>query len=345
MKEKQRRHVIVGIFVVFGISLFVSAVYLIGTKEYLFGRPYKIFAVFSDVKGLQVGDKVRMSGIDIGTVSALSFTEANKVLIQLNIEQEQFTYINSESIATLGSQGLMGAKVVKILPGKNLDVPVQESDTLKTIEQIEIDDIIREVNKSSGNLSLVSEQLVSITQKINRGDGVFGKLFIDTTLMENLDETISNLSLITYNFNKLSERVNRGEGIVGKLFADTSLTKEIDKAGANVDQITMNLMEITDKINRGEGVFGKIFTDTSLTKNLSGTSENLLLATSNLVELSYVLNNDSSALNLLLNDPSFADSLELVIERLQKGIVEATEAAEAIQNSGLIKLGAKKKRD
>ncbi len=57
------------------------------------------------------------------------------------------------------------------------------------------------------------------------------------------------------------------------------------------------------------------------------------------------LNNDSSALNLLIDDPSFADSLEVMIERLNIGIIEATQAAEAVQRSGIIRLGGKKKKE
>ena len=98
-------------------------------------------------------------------------------------------------------------------------------------------------------------------------------------------------------------------------------------------------------INSGEGVFSKLFTDTTLTSNLYYTSKNLQTTTENLMVLTAALNNDSSALNLLINDPSFADSLEIMIERLNIGIIEATEAAEAIQRSGIIKIGGKKKKE
>ena len=62
------------------------------------------------------------------------------------------------------------------------------------------------------------------------------------------------------------------------------------------------------------------------------------------MEMTAALNNDSSALNLLIDNPSFADSLEVMIKRLNIGIIEATEAAEAVQRSGLIRIGGKKKK-
>ncbi len=345
MKERQRRNIIVGVFVILGILLFIIAIYLIGQKEYIFGSPAKISAIFNDVKGLKEGDKVRMSGIDIGTVSGLEFTGNNQVLVTISIDKEQFSHIHKDSKVIIGSQGLMGAKVVKVLPGDVLGGTLAENDTLETIEQVEIDDIIREVNSVSEDIGIVSSELASITRKINRGDGVFGKLFTDTSITTALDKTLLNFAKITENFNIISEKISRGEGVVGKLFADTTLSSDMNTAGQNIDQIASNLSEITTMINSGEGVFSKLFTDTTLTSNLYYTSKNLQTTTENLMVLTAALNNDSSALNLLINDPSFADSLEIMIERLNIGIIEATEAAEAIQRSGIIKIGGKKKKE
>lgn len=344
MNRKQRRNFIVGVFVTAGILLFIFTIYLVGKKEFIFGRPAKISAIFEDVKGLREGDNVRLSGIDIGTVSFLAILEDNRVYIEMNIDQEQIQFVRKDSRVTIGSEGLMGSKVVMIIPGPPGSPPVAEQDTLLTIEQVDIDDIIREVNTTSKNIAVVSNELIDITQKINRGDGIFGKIFTDTSLTRNLDDATRNISFLTENLYSLSEQVNRGQGIVGKLFADTTLTNEIGAAGNNIDEITKNLAEITDKINQGEGVFGRMFTDTSLTSNLFATSTNLQETSRSLMELTEKLANDSSALNLFINDPTFADSLEILIERLNIGVVEATEAADAVQRSGLIRLFSKKKK-
>jgi len=345
MKSAHKKNLIVGVFVIIAIFLFVLTVYLIGKKEYIFGSPVKISAIFEDVKGLREGDKVRLSGIDIGTVSSLAFIENNRVMVHLYIDQEHVKFMKEDSHVTIATEGLMGSKVVQIIPG-NLDSgPVAEFDTLATLEQVDIDDIIREVNRSSQNIAVVSEELVGITQKINRGDGMFGKIFTDTSLTKNLDDAARNINFITENLSALSEKVNRGQGIVGKLFADTTLTKEMGSAGQNIDQIAQNIKEITDKINQGEGVFGRMFTDTSMTSNLFATSKNLQKSTNQLYTLTERLNNDSSALNLLIDDPTFADSLKLLIDRLNYGVIEATEAADAVQRSGLIRAFSKKKKE
>ncbi|MFC2080333.1 MlaD family protein [Bacteroidota bacterium] len=296
------------------------------------------------MKGLREGDKVRLSGIDIGSVNSLAFMKDNRVFVQMSIDQEQAPFVKKDSYVTIANEGLMGSKVVLILPGKPHADAVHEHDTLLTVEQVDIDDIIQEVNKSSKNISVVSQELVMITQKINRGDGVFGKIFTDTSLTQNLDDATRNIAFITDNLYNITNQVNQGKGIVGKFFADTSLTKELGDAGHNVDEIANNLREITEKINKGEGIFGRMFTDTSLTNNLYVTSQNLQSTSKSLSGLAVKLNNDSSALNMLINDPTFADSLGIFMDRLNTGVVEVTDAADAVQRSGLIRLFSKKKK-
>lgn len=326
MKERQRKNIIVGIFVIIGIFLFIFTIYLIGTKEYVFGQPLKVSAIFSDVKGLKEGDKVRMSGIDIGKVFSLEILENNQVFVVLAIDKEQFYHIHDGSKVLLGSQGLMGAKVVNLLQGDLQGDPVAENDTLGTLEQVEIDDIVRQLSGASSNITVVSEELVSITQKINNGDGIFGKLLSDTSMNQSLDQTLLNLERISGNFSSIAQKVNQGG------------------ATENINDVASNLKEITDKINSGEGALGQLLSDTLLINSLLLSSNNLQATTENLAKMTAALNNDSSALNLLIDDPSFADSLEVMIENLNTGIIEATEAAEAVQRSGLIRIGGKKKK-
>jgi len=344
MNTRQRRNLTVGIFVILGLIIFIGAIYLIGKKENIFGSAYKISAIFIDVKGLREGDKVRLSGIDIGTVNSIGFLSDNRVHIQMNINKDVVQFVRKDSRVSIVNQGLMGSKVVIILPGSMQSPPIADFDTLRTVEQIDVDDIIREVKKSSENITVVSGELISITQKINRGDGVFGKIFTDTTFTSNLDASGKNLTEITRNLINISEKVKEGHGIVGKLFGDTIFSSEMDSAGRNIERIAVNLKEITDKINQGEGIIGTLFTDTTLNEHLYRSSKNLEYTTNNLLELTARLNNDSSALNLLINDPAFADSLEMTLNRINTGVEELTRAAGAVHKSGLIRMFSRDKK-
>jgi len=345
MKDKQRKNILVGLFVTLGFIIFVTAIYLVGKKENLFGSTITASAIFKDAKGLREGDVVRLSGINIGTVSSVGFLNDNLVMVKLSLEKEDARFVKEDSKATIANEGLMGSKVVMILPGSIGAPSLNEMDTLETVAQVDIDDIIREVNKTSENIAVVSRELIDITQKINRGEGIFGKIFTDTTFTQNLDDVSRNIALLTNDLVNISTKVNQGQGIVGKIFTDTVVTADIDSAGQNINQIAVNLMEITDKINQGEGIFGRLFTDTTLTNNIYVSSQNLEASTRNLMKLTGKLTGDNSALDMFVNDTAFADSLQILIRNLNTSIKEVSEAADAVEKSGIVRFGSKKDKN
>ena len=57
-----------GLFIIVGIILFFLAIFIIGKQKNLFDPVFKVTSDFRNVSGLQVGNTVRFSGINIGTV-------------------------------------------------------------------------------------------------------------------------------------------------------------------------------------------------------------------------------------------------------------------------------------
>ena len=340
---QRKKAVNIGIFISLGILIFIIGIYIIGKQQNLFEQTLKIAAIFRDIKGLKVGDKVLFSGIDIGTVSSIELISDTRVKTGFTIKKDVIKLIKQDSKVTIANEGLMGGKIVIILPGSDQSQPVYEDDILQTIEQVDIDEILKEVKKSSENISSVSKNLLDITDKINRGDGIFGKIFTDTTVTGNLDITSRNITTLSENLVQISEKANKGQGLMGKLFTDTLFSRQLDSVGYNLNTITGDLSEIAEKVNAGEGVFGRLFTDTSLTYNLYLSSHNLEKTTRNLTEFSHRLNDNENVLSRFVADTAFADSLEIFLHQLNTGIREVTRSSEAIQNSGLIRMFSRKK--
>ncbi len=338
MQNKIINRIKLGIFITLATLLFILSVYIVGRKQNLFKPTIKISTVFRNVKGLKVGNNVRYSGIDIGTVLNMNILSDTSVYVELSIERRVIPFIKRNSVATIGTEGLMGNKIVIILPGTPDKPHVETGDNLYSAEPVEIDDIMKEIKASSEKISQVSDNLIEITAKINRGEGILGELFTDNTLTSNIDRAGENAVTISQSIKEISDKVNKGYGIFGKMLTDTAFTEELETAGKNLNAISENIKDISSKINRGEGVFGRLFTDTSITHNLYKTSINLEMATRDLSEIVGKMNYGKSIFNKLISDSTFADSLELTIQRLNKGIMEATEASEAIQRSGLIRM-------
>lgn len=351
MHTKKSYNLILGIFIFFGIVLFAIAIYLVGKKQNLFTSNVKVIAIFTDVFGLTEGNNVRFSGIDVGTVSNIRILSEKEVKVELSIQSSSIPYIRKNSVATIGSEGLMGNKTIIIIPGTIEERMLIGGDTLATIQPVNIDEILYEIKKSSENIAVVSQNLIEITDRIKYGEGVFGKIFTDTSLTRSVDKASRNVVMITNNLNEISARVSQGEGILGKLLADTAFSENLNETNKNIVSISKNLEGITDKINRGEGIVGKLFTDTTLTQNLSLASQNisesskeLELITRNLTEITDKANSGKGLINKLLTDSAFADSIDMAVTRLNRGIVSATEASETIKKSRIIRLFSKRKK-
>ena len=119
MAKSDSKKVRVGIFVVIGTILLIVTLYYIGQRQYLFSSNIELHAVFDNVNGLQVGNNVRYSGINIGTVSKIEMKEVGKIIIKMSVEEKLSYFMKTDAVASIGSDGLVGSMVVNIVPGNN----------------------------------------------------------------------------------------------------------------------------------------------------------------------------------------------------------------------------------
>ncbi len=345
MRPTPKSNIRLGIYIASGVLLFIVILYLIGSRQHMFQRNVKITAIFTDVRGLNMGANVRFTGIDVGTVSKMIILSDTSVKIEMAVFEKVTPFIKKNSIATIASEGVMGSKIVVLLPGSPDEKSITDGDNLPTMPAVDIDDIIKEIKTSSERISAVSSNLVDITNKINRGEGIFGKIFTDTTIAY-------NVSLATRNLQEISDRMNRGEGVMGRLFADTSLAANIDSASFLLKQITRNIQGITQNVDRGRGVVGRLLTDTTLiyniylaTENLNNSTANLEKFSGNLIGVTDKMNSGPGVFNKLLVDSVFADSLDILVNNLNKTIIEVKAASEALQRSGFVRAFSKKTKE
>src|SRR5579862_127593 len=107
-----------GMFVIAGLAAFAITMYFIGKQKNLFGSTFHLRSQFKTVSGLQVGNNVRFSGINIGTINEIDLLTDTSVMVDLVIKKEDQKFIRTDAIASIGSDGLMGDKVLVISPGR-----------------------------------------------------------------------------------------------------------------------------------------------------------------------------------------------------------------------------------
>lgn len=207
MKKKTGNSVKLGVFVTVGLLLLIVGIYYIGQKQRLFSDVFRISGVFSNVNGLQVGNNIRFSGINVGTVENIVIISDTSVRVDMIIDEEVQKFIKQDATAIIGSEGLMGNKTVNIAPGSLSQKEIGDQDEIHTTKPVDFDEILGQLNTTTQNAALITDDLSAIMSSIRSGKGTVGRLFMDTTLAKDLNQTIKNLKGGTKGFEENMDAV------------------------------------------------------------------------------------------------------------------------------------------
>ncbi|GAA3782631.1 MlaD family protein [Flavobacterium ginsengiterrae] len=189
-----------GMFVTVGLLLFIMAIYFIGKQKNLFGSTFHITSKFKTVSGLEVGNNVRFSGINIGTVEEIRLINDSSVVVSMVIKEDVREFIKTDARASIGSDGLMGDKVLTITPGTKSTKVIEDNGAIASINGIEMNDIMKSVKKSVDNVGVISEELAIFSHSMNNGNGALARLVRDDKMANSVSNTLSNLETGTKGF-------------------------------------------------------------------------------------------------------------------------------------------------
>ena len=225
-----------GVFVILGLVLFATTIYFIGKNKNLFAATFHLKSQFKNVSGLKVGNNVRFSGINIGTVKNIEFVSDSAVVVDLIIKEEVQRFIKTDAISSIGSDGLMGDKVLTISPGNSSNKVVSNNAVLKSTKAVEIEDLMKGLQKSVNNAGVITEQLATFTTKMNNNNGALSKLMTDQKFANSLTKTLGNLESSSSNFSTFTKKINNKNGTLNKLINDDKLGKTIDSTVINLNE-------------------------------------------------------------------------------------------------------------
>jgi phospholipid/cholesterol/gamma-HCH transport system substrate-binding protein len=265
MKKKISHKVRLGIFVSIGIIIFILAIYFIGEKQQLFRSTFRLSGVFKDVAGLQVGNNVRLSGINVGTIDNITIISDTSVRVVIFVDENTRQFIKKDAVASIGSEGLMGNKALIISPGTGGKKIIENDDVIATSQPTNIDDILKSLKTTIDNTAGITGDLAKITTNIESGKGTIGRLMMDKEWRQDIQSTIVNLKDGSVGFKTFMVKTNELDSILIRL------NKTID----NTSSITYDLSRITNNIQSGEGMIGKMLMDQSMGQNLDSTLINL----------------------------------------------------------------------
>ena len=297
MEKTASQKIRLGLFVIIGLTLFVLAIYFIGSKQQMFGKTDHLSAVFNNVGGLQLGNNVRFSGINIGSVREIKIINDTTINVDMQIEKSYFQYIKKDAIASIGSDGLVGSVIINIIPGKGIESNVVAGDIIKSVNRIRTDDMMSTLNVTNQNAARLTADLLKITNDINNGNGTISVLLRDSTMSNDLKETIHNLKLTSQKTTQTIDNLNtqiasfdNKNNVIGVL-KDTVVANKIKKVVINLNQSSEEINKVVTNLNatilnikEGKGAINYLANDQKLVKQIDSTMSNINEASKKLNE-------------------------------------------------------------
>lgn len=290
--EKAANTIKLGIFVMTGTVLLIISLYLIGSKQNIFNKTLSIYVHFNNVNGLITGNNVRFAGITIGTINKVTIENDTAVLVEMVIREDAMRYIRKKSIAEIGSDGLMGNKLINISTLDANSPFVVENDTISSQGSVATDEMMRTLNTTNNNVLDITHDLKTITKRISESKPLWD-LLSDTVPLENLRRTllsIENASHSAVNLTKDAEEIlneiKRGQGMAGKILKDDSVAKNFEvtvenlKAATDTAKLALHHMhEFMEDLNITPGPLGVLARDTAMALDMKAIFSNLNLST------------------------------------------------------------------
>jgi phospholipid/cholesterol/gamma-HCH transport system substrate-binding protein len=311
----------IGLMTLAALAIAITVIFLLSGEGGFFWQRYPLKAKFPNVAGLKVGAPVRLAGVEVGSVKAITF-DGVEVEVRMELSKEMQSRITDRSTAMIGSVSLLGEGALDITPATagtpipangylhTVRTPGQLADVSEQANQglIQATELLKDIRAGKGTLGkLVTDEALyqevtkfvdaanAVATNLRNGRGTLGKLANDSAAYDSLEASLKNLQ-------EMTTRINNGEGSLGRLLKDDSLATSLSST-------TKNLDSITGRLNRGEGTAGKLLSDDALYKRLDAL-------TARLDDLTHRLTDGNGTAAQLINDRQLYDNLNKAIGEL-----------------------------
>jgi phospholipid/cholesterol/gamma-HCH transport system substrate-binding protein len=163
---------LLGAAVLLGVGLALFGLFTIGSRGWFGKDALHVRVGFPEIRGVEVGTRVRVQGMDAGEVVSISPPETlgNPVVLRLRLKGEFRTLVRSDSTVQIVSEGMLGAKVLEIHRGAGPSglaeaAPVSDEALLASEPTTELADVLDQVGHT--------------LKGIQNGEGTLGMLARD----------------------------------------------------------------------------------------------------------------------------------------------------------------------
>lgn len=292
MAKKAVNHIKLGIFVLAGLLFLIIMLYMIGKDQNLFGSTFVLKTRFENVQGLVPGNNVRYAGIEVGTVRRIQILNDTLVEVIMMVQNKMKPFIRNNAVTTIGTDGLMGNKVINIVAARKEAAAVSEGDVLASRPSIDSDEMLRTLNKTNRDIAVVAENLKTTVLRINNSKALW-KLLNDEGVPDDIRTAASQVKLATVraagmmtDLNNVVADIKDGKGSLGRIVRDTVMAIKLDEAidringlGEDAGKLAEILNEtvsgLQQDVNHGKGPVNALLKDSAIVVKLNNSLDNI----------------------------------------------------------------------
>jgi len=291
MAKQDENNIKLGVFVLAGLIVIIVSFYMIGNNTSMFGSSFKLRARFSNLSGLMEGNNVLFSGIQAGTVKSIEIINDTTIEVTMLIDSKVKAYIHNNAEAGIGTEGLMGNKVVNIQPVKINSPIVKNGDLLPAQKMTSMDEMLQTLSKTNNNIATISEALKTTVLRLDTS-AIFNVLNDKSigisvrSSLKSINDASNNASEMTRGLDQLVIQIKQGKGAAGVLLTDTGFAGnlktamiKIKSASENANKMTVQLNSLTNNINHdladGKGPLHALLRDSLISQRLNTSMANV----------------------------------------------------------------------
>ncbi len=291
MAKTEGNNIKLGLFVFAGLLVLVVAFYMIGNGSNLFGRDFEIKARFNNLSGLTEGNNVLFSGIHAGTVKNIDMISDSTIEVTMQIDSKVQPFIKKNAMAAIGTEGLMGNKVINIEPVSQASAKVDKGDMLQSSKLVSAEEMMKTLSKTNDDVAAIAKALKQTVLSLDTSEifNLMNDPSIRKSIKSSLDEinmATKNANNMSYGLNQIVDNMRKGRGAAGMLLTDTLLASNLKNAVIDLRMTSGNTKKITAKLsntvndldydlNYGKGPLHALLRDSTMTQNLNNSLYNI----------------------------------------------------------------------
>ncbi len=341
------RNIRAGLFLFVALAALVAMVFVLGRQQSLFSRKVRLNTSFANIGGLVVGTPVRLAGLDVGVVEDVAFDHdlhVKTVHVLLGIESRYMDRVRADSIASLGSKGLLGDMIVNITVGSAESPMLHKGDTLISKESIGLEEIVGTVQDALANIKTVAGDLgaalkglltkqvttdvgrivhsaANLTSQAESGNGLVHALLYQRAMAEDVAAFVGSARKVGVTADRALRRI---DGILDET--------DVPKALRDIQRAAAELADVVSAIKSGKGLAHTLIYE----EDKSRLVENLTALSKALRTVGDDLEHGRGTVGALLKDPTLYSDLKIILgnvkrSRLLRGLVRFTVGADDLQ--------------